>query len=269
MFRHLAREERSAFMRRSQALWTTVRAEGSMLGRFLNAADTARAENVLRRLQKHSISGWALTGGFAIELQILRSGGHCHPRPLHDIDFIVSAFDYIPETLNADFLFRHVHPDDPPGKTLLQAVEPEQAVRVDVFRAYGSEMNRLCSIELGGFCLKLVSLPDLAARHARLCWDLVDSKQVPCKYVQDFLRLIQRVPLEDIKDVWQEHRKPYSAENFSESVSELQRVITLRPDLIVAGEYSTNVKEVCLRCRETKTFPLANLTRIYSILGYV
>jgi hypothetical protein len=180
-----------------------------MLNNFLNAADADRAGNVLRTLQKHDVSRWALTGGIAIELQILRFGGRARLRPLNDIDFLVSSFDYIPETLSRNFLFRHVHPDDPPAKTLLQAVDPETSVRVDVFRAYGLEMNRLSSIEVDGFSLKLTSLQDLAARHARLCWDLNGGKQVHPKYVQDFLRLIDVAVVEDIKDVWREHRKPH------------------------------------------------------------
>lgn len=181
----------------------------------------------------------------------------------------MSSFDYIPETLSRNFLFRHVHPDDPPAKTLLQAVDPETSVRVDVFRAYGLEMNRLSSIEVDGFSLKLTSLQDLAARHARLCWDLNGGKQVHPKYVQDFLRLIDVAVVEDIKDVWREHRKPHFPENFSEAVSALRQVIGSRSDLIVAWDYSTNVNEACLRCRQTKAFPLASGTQIYSILGYV
>jgi hypothetical protein len=240
-----------------------------MLEIFLNATDAARAGIVLRELQKHEVSRWALTGGFAIELQILRSGGRARLRPLHDIDFLVSSFDCLPETLSRNFLFRHVHPDDPPAKTLLQAVFPELGVRVDVFRAYGLEMNRLLSIEVDGFSLKLASLQDLAANHARLCWDLMGGKQVHPKYVQDFLRLIDVAVVEDIEDVWREHRKPYFPENFSEAVSTLKQVIASRSDLMVAWDYTTNVNEVCLRCRETKTFPLANGRQIYSILGYV
>jgi hypothetical protein len=33
-----------------------------MLNNFLNAADADRAGNVLRTLQKHDVSRWALTG---------------------------------------------------------------------------------------------------------------------------------------------------------------------------------------------------------------
>ena len=58
------------------------------------------------------------------------------------------------ETLGRNFLLRHVHPDDPPNKTLLQAVDPELGVRIDVFRVYGFEMKRLFQIELDGFFLK-------------------------------------------------------------------------------------------------------------------
>jgi hypothetical protein len=58
------------------------------------------------------------------------------------VDFIVGSFDDIPESLGTDFVLRHVHPIDSPGKTLLQCVDPETRVRVDVFRAYGSEIER-------------------------------------------------------------------------------------------------------------------------------
>ncbi len=143
------------------------------------------------------------------------------------------------------------------------------AVRVDVFRAYGFEMSRVSPIELGGFPLGLASLQDLAARHARLCWDLVEGKRVHPKYVRDFLRLMETVTVEEIEDLWEEHPKSHYPESFSEAVLELQRVIASRPALQVAWDYSANANEVCLRCQETKTLRLATGTRIYSILGYV
>ncbi len=239
------------------------------LDRFLKTADAARAANVLRKLHNRDVSRWALTGGFAIELHILRRGGRPRWRPLHDLDFLVTSFDCIPETLARDFLFRHVHPHDPPAKTLLQAVHSATAVRVDVFRAYGLEMDRLFPIELAGFPLRMVSLHDLAARHARLSWDLVDGRQTRPKYVQDFLRLMEVVTTEEVEDIWREHRKPQFPESFSEAVRELQRIIPLRSDLLVTWDYSTSANEVCPRCQETGALRLASGTQIHSILGYV
>src|SRR5215469_16862051 len=116
-----------------------------MFENFLDPPDAAQAANLLRKLQKHDVSRWALTGSFAIELHILRSGRRARLRPLRDIDYLVSSFDCLPETLSRNFLCRHVRPDDPPAKILLQAVDAELGVRVDVFRAYGLEMNRLLS----------------------------------------------------------------------------------------------------------------------------
>ena len=113
----------------------------------LSESDKLRAERTLGKLFRHDVSWWALTGGFAAETHIKRRGGLAWIRPLHDIDFIVSSFDCIPTTLSEDFLFRHVHPNDPPGKTLLQGVDEETGVRVDVFRAYGSVMDRTVPLE--------------------------------------------------------------------------------------------------------------------------
>ena len=85
--------------------------------RFLSIGDSTRAFNTLRKLALHDVSRWVLVGGLAVEFHCLRSR-HSHPiRHLNDIDFVASAFDCIPETLARDFLFRHVHPFDPPNKT--------------------------------------------------------------------------------------------------------------------------------------------------------
>ena len=40
------------------------------------------------------------------------------------------------------FFFRHVHPFDPPGKTILQAVDPEEALRLDFFSDAGIALGR-------------------------------------------------------------------------------------------------------------------------------
>jgi len=104
---------------------------------FLNAADSARVARTFLDLARHDISRWAITGGVAIELHILRLGGKPIIRRLNDLDFVAASFDSIPETIGSELLLRHVHPHDPPGKIVLLGVDPETGVLVDVFRAYG------------------------------------------------------------------------------------------------------------------------------------
>jgi hypothetical protein len=227
---------------------------------FLNPSDTARVARTFRKLAAHEISRWALTGGLAIEFHIHRRGRQPMVRPLHDVDFLTDSFANIPDTLGSDFLLRHVHPLDPPGKTLLQAVDPETGVRVDVFRAYGSEMQRAS----GG----VVSLEDLVARHARLNWDLMEGKPVAPKYARDFLRMADLVSTEEIERIWQEHRKPHMPESFAESARELRQIIAHRTDLLIPPVYSTNVDETCPRCVGSQALPPAAGQRIFSILGY-
>ena len=112
------------------------------LDAFLAAADAQRATRTLYKLAEHDIGQWALAGGLALEIHVARAGGRGAARQLNDLDFIVDSFEAIPRTLGRDFLFRHVHPDDPAGKALLQAVDPETRLRVDVFRAYDGQMER-------------------------------------------------------------------------------------------------------------------------------
>jgi hypothetical protein len=235
---------------------------------FLNAADCGRVTRTFRNLALHDISHWALTGGIAIELHILRHGGESIMRQLHDIDFIAASFDTIPETLGSELLLRHVHPQDPPGKNMLQGVVLETGVRIDVFRAYGMEMERTTPIEISELAFRIVSLQDLVARHARLNWDMVEGRPVAPKYARDFLRLIELVTTDEVECIWQEHRKPHSPESFAETALQLRQVIASRSELLIPPTYSTNVYEVCLRCRCAEAFPLTDPRQILSILGY-
>ena len=189
-------------------------------------------------------------------------------RQLHDIDFITDSFNSIPKTLGSGLLLRHVHPYDPPGKNMLQGVDLETTVRMDVFRAYGLEMERTSPIEIATLAFRIVSLQDLVARHARLNWDLIEGRPVAPKYARDFLRLVELVTTDEVECIWQEHRKPQSPESFAETAVQLRRVIASRSDLLIAPTYSTNVFEVCQRCQGAEAFPLADARQILSILGY-
>jgi hypothetical protein len=213
-----------------------------------------------RKLAAHDTSGWAITGGLAIEFRIGQRGGAPMIRPLHDVDFLTDSFDAIPGTLGSDFLLRHVHPHDPPGKTLLQAVDPDTEVRVDVFRAYGAEMQRTS----GG----VVALEDLVARHARLNWDLMQGKPVAPKYARDFIRMMDLVSTAEIESIWPDHRKPHMPQSFAGTAREVRRAIALRTDLLIPPVYSTDVHEICPRCADSQAFPLAACEQIFSILGY-
>src|SRR5271169_1571054 len=106
-----------------------------MLERFLSVAHADRALSVFGKLVGHDVGQWALTGGLAVEIHLLRHGRRPSIRSLSDLDFIARSFDCIPETLAGDFLFRHIHSLDPPGKTILQFIDPDSAMRIDVFRA--------------------------------------------------------------------------------------------------------------------------------------
>ncbi len=239
-----------------------------MLDSFLSASDFARVVRTLRNLAVHDIAGWVLTGGVAIELHILRRGGQPVIRPLHNIDFVTDSFDSIPESLGAALLLCHVHPNDLPGKNLFQAIDPKTEVRMDVFRAYGSELERTVPVTIASFDFKMISLHDIVARHARLNWDLMESKPVAPKFARDFLRLLEYVETDEIESIWREHRKPHCLESFAKTSRELRRVIGSRSHLLVPPTYSTNVNEVCTRCQGAEAFPLTNRHQILSILGY-
>ena len=236
--------------------------------RFLDSKDAGRAARTLLKLAACDISRWALTGGLAVEIHILRQGRESGGRPLRDMDFVGGSFEDIPAALGSEVLFRHVHPYDEPAKTMLQCVDEETALRVDLLRAYGQEMERVVPIELEGIRMNMISIEDLEAAHARLSWGLVEGKKVPPQYVRDFQRLLPLVTTEQIEEVWQEHRKAQCPVSFAETVAELDNAIASRTDLLAPKVYSKDVHAVCARCHATEAFKLADARRVLSILGY-
>jgi hypothetical protein len=239
-----------------------------MIQQFLSVTDQDRALRSFRKLGGHEISRWALTGGVAIEIHGMRLRGEPSIRVLNDFDFITDSFDFIPETLANDFLFRHIHRFEPPGKTMLQFIDPDSALRMDLFRACGATMTRTVRLDLPYGAIQLVSLEDLAARTARLVLDLAEGIPVLSKHARDFFRLVDLVEPEEVEAVWQDHRKPNHPLTFEETNGLLHCLIPNHQELLVTAKYSKDTEGVCPRCSPTATFQLANPNVILSLLGY-
>jgi hypothetical protein len=244
------------------------RGQPGTMNRFLRFGEAKRALKTLRRLSHHEIAAWALAGGFAVEIHCMRAGLPATNRPLHDIDFVAPGFDCIPQTLARDFLFRHVHPLDPPGKTILQLVDAETALRIDLFRAYGAIMTRTLSLNCLSRSMQLISVEDVLARTARLLLDLVAGVQVPAKHANDFLRLTDLMQSSDVEVAWQDHRKPDHPATFNEANKLVRGLIATHRHLLVDPQYSKEVTQTCSRCIPSATFPLAEPQLMLSLLGY-
>jgi hypothetical protein len=184
---------------------------------FLSVDNSKRAFNTLRKLALHEVSRWALAGGLAVEFHCLRNEDSHPIRHLSDIDFVVPAFECIPETLARDFLFRHVHPFDPPNKTIMQLVDADTSLRIDVFRADEGIMSRAISADVPSGPLRVISAEDVLAHEARLLLDLGASVPVPAKHVDDYLRLAELVKSSDMEIAWRDHRNPTHPMTFWET----------------------------------------------------
>jgi hypothetical protein len=182
-------------------------------------------------------------------------------RVLNDLDFITGDFASIPETLSQDFLFRHIHPDAAPGKTMLQLIDCDAALRVDIFRACSGTLRRAAGTQV-------VALEDLVARVARLLFDLADGVPVASKHANDYLRFVELVAPAGMEAAWQDHRKPMHPATFREAQGVLRAMIPASAALLITPRYSQNPSAACPRCAPTGAFQLADANVILSLLGY-
>lgn len=238
-----------------------------MLEKFLSYTDRDRAQRVIQKLASHDVHSWVLTGGFVVEIHHLIRGANPILRALNDIDFVASSFDCLPKDLQRNFLFRHVHPLDPPGKTMLQAIDVDEAIRIDVFNDGGAASRRAQTIVLSGWLTQIISIEDLLARMARLSLDIGHGEVVPAKHVRDYLRLLKLADIDAVETVWAEHRRENHPATFRKARELLQDWISNRQELLITPTYSTTF-ENCKRCMSTPYFQLADPKRVYSVLGY-
>ena len=230
----------------------------SGMRRFLSIGDSTRAFNTLRNLALHDVSRWVLVGVLAVEFHCLRVENSHAIRHLNDIDFVATAFECIPETLARDFLFRHVHPFDPPCKTMMQLVDADTSLRVDVFRTNGEIMSRAILVDGPTGPIRVISVEDVVACEARLLLDLAASVPVPAKHANDYLRLADLVKSSNLETAWQDHRKPTHPMTFGETSTLLKGLIATRRNLLINLEYSKDTAEICPRCVRTSAFQLAD-----------
>jgi hypothetical protein len=203
-----------------------------------------------------------------MELQLKGAGEPPLLAHLNDIDIVVRSFDAIPATLADGFLFLHIHPNATDGKTLMQLVDPDQAIRVDLFLECGSTIERSNPFPLGDRVVRLVSLEDLAARAARVVLDLASGVAVPRKHSEHFLRLAPATNPNLIETAWREHRKHDSPATFREAAERVRGLIQNQAHLLVTPEYSRDVNAICERCEHVGSFRRAVPQTILSILGY-
>ena len=238
------------------------------MDRFLSPADAERVIQTFQKLLRHDISGWALAGGLAVEIHCLRGGLPPAARPLNDVDFVAAAFDCIPESLAGDFLFRHVHPFDPPGKTILQLADAGTALRIDLFLTHGAIMKRTLWLEFPFGPMRLISAEDVLTRAARLLLDLRGGVPVAVKHATDYLRLEKLIQTSDLEAAWRDHRRPDHPVTFREANPLVRGLIVTHHNLLITPEYSKDIPPFCSRCAPTPAFPLADPHQVLSLLGY-
>ena len=235
---------------------------------FLTSSDAMLVFRLLEKLRLHDIHKFALTGGIAIETHLIAQDHAQRTRNLNDLDFVVESFASIPGTLAKSFLIGHIHPKAPEGKTLMQLVDPDEALRIDIFRAYGAAMKRCRPLFPGDAAIQMVSAEDLAAKAASLLMDLEGGSTVASKHALDFQRLVNAIDLDRVEIAWQDYREPRYPTTFKETSLRVRDLVLSRAELLIVPEYLQDADAVCPRCEEIQPFCLASAQTIKSILGY-
>jgi hypothetical protein len=180
---------------------------------------------------------------------------------------VVQDFASIPGSLAASFVSHHVHPAAIDGKTLLQLVDQQHAMRIDLFHALGSTLSRAIRLDSETGELNVLSVEDLVARTTALvCGRLRRGQSVDVKHATAFSRLFGLGRREQLAAAWNDHHQQVPG-TLDGASREAARLLDAHPELIVVEQYSRDASR-CERCREHGPFRPAPPGRIVDILGY-
>jgi hypothetical protein len=149
-------------------------------------------------------------------------------------------------------------------------IDEEHATRIDVFTPTTRTLTRrLTGFAIDDIACRIVAAEDLSAKLLSVIYPITRGEPVEPKYAERFRLLSTLVDLATMKEVWREYRKEDQHIDFDEVAEAVERSIAAHPDLLQLGRYSQDINQACSWCFESERFPLAPLSRIYSIMGYV
>jgi hypothetical protein len=233
---------------------------------FLSETDAMLLRHTFNTLAVSGFDTFAITGSLA--LGILMAEEHRTPtrHTINDLDVVARSFDDLPSSLTDRFRCIHVHPDAPPGKLLLQLVDPLAPLRVDVFRSRGRTMERTKTSVCAPAAM--VSLEDIAVLSTARLMSLKRGCPVPPKHYEDFLALIDMVDCEVAEQAWADHRGVGDPVNFSEAINEVRHLTAIHGHLLCPAKYSQDANTTCPKCKILGAFAPATAQEVIKILGY-
>jgi hypothetical protein len=237
---------------------------------LLASEDISKCHGSLAKLARHLEEPVMITGSLATNWHLLKTGRRIKKQRLNDIDVVVEDLASLRSSLSRDFLIRHFHPTRSGGRILIMLIDEEHATRIDVFTPTTRTLiRRLTDFAIDDIACRVVAAEDLSAKLLSVIYPITKGEPVEPKYVERFRLLSTIVDLATMKDVWREYRKEDQRMDFAEAIEAVQRSITAHPSLLQAGRYSQDINEACLWCCQSEKYPLATLSKIYAIMGYV
>ena len=247
-----------------------VKSAGFLEEILLASEDIRRCYGSLAKLARHLEEPVMITGSLATNWHLLENGRRINKQRLNDIDVVVEGVTSLSASLSRDFLIRHFHPTRDGGRILIMLIDEEHATRIDVFTpATRTLTRRLTGFAIDDIACRVVAAEDLSAKLLSIIYPITRGEPVEPKYVEHFRLLSTVIDRATMKDVWREYRKESHPRDFAEAAEAVERSITAHPGLLQTGCYSQDINEACSWCCQSERFPLAPLSRIHAIMGYV
>lgn len=213
-------------------------------------------------------------GGLATRFHLAVRGLPSPNRPFNDLDLLIETPSDIKPSVSSDFMIYHYHPpgvDDPVETTYFfyAFVDPESRMKADVFPYRWSTPERFINAQFRDGSIKLVGIEDQMIQCLYDVSRISSQQKVDPKQLDDVHALAQIADIELAQDIWRQNNHPSYPRTLKEAIKRADNIRVEHPELWQAKPYRKSKPYKCAHCQDRPDYPIADMTEVYKVLGYV
>lgn len=205
-------------------------------------------------------------GGIAIRHHLAKADIEYKLHPFNDIDILIEDESAILPSVTKDFLIMHHHPAGHPW-FFISLIDPVNKVK-DHFFDFEMKPEKTEQVSFGKYKLMLVSPED---QLVKLVWDISrisENSKVEPKQITETKLMVKVANFDESSEIWKRKNFKNRPPSLTKALDYAVESSKNHPNWLNKKLYYKPKPFICKDCVKTDNFPVADMNKIYNVVGY-